>query len=56
MLIADKVQNRKDFMMYHLHTHQRSKELEKYFNQWLNKLSVSEEMFYFLLFFFYFFI
>ena len=31
MLIADKIQNRKDFELYHKGKHERSKELERYF-------------------------
>lgn len=42
MLIADKVQNRKDFETYHKGTHPRSDELELYFAQWLEVLNVSE--------------
>lgn len=43
MLIADKVQNRKDFDLYHKGKHPRSKELEQYFENWLRRLGVSEE-------------
>jgi hypothetical protein len=39
MLIADKVQNYKDFILYHRGTHPRSKELDHYFNNWLDKLN-----------------
>lgn len=42
MLIADKVQNRKDFEIYHKGTHARSLELDIYFKQWLEALSISE--------------
>jgi hypothetical protein len=38
MLFADKVQNEKDFALYHEGTHARSKELREYFNNWLNIL------------------
>lgn len=38
MLIADKVQNYKDFLIYHLGTHPRSDILVNYFNNWLKKL------------------
>lgn len=38
MLIADKIQNRKDFMLYHYGTHKRTNELFDYFNNWLEKL------------------
>lgn len=42
MLIADKVQNKKDFIIYHKGTHPRSDELEEYFNNWLERLGVSD--------------
>ena len=42
MLVADKVQNRKDFIKYHLGTHQNSYQLDIYFNNWLRKLGISE--------------
>lgn len=45
MLIADKVQNRKDFDLYHKGTHPRSQELEQYFARWLTRLNVSEEFY-----------
>lgn len=35
MLIADKAQNRKDFLLYHKDTHPRSEELSRYFQNWL---------------------
>ena len=38
MLYADKVQNEKDFKLYHEGIHERSEELREYFNNWLNKL------------------
>lgn len=38
MLLADKIQNRKDFRMYHLGKHERSDELEAYFNLWIEWL------------------
>lgn len=38
MLYADKVQNEKDFKLYHEGKHERSKELREYFNNWLNIL------------------
>ena len=41
-LIADKVQNRKDFERYHLGSHKRSNELDAYFKRWLKALGVSE--------------
>ncbi|GAB4340250.1 MAG: hypothetical protein OHK0038_19710 [Flammeovirgaceae bacterium] len=43
MLVADKVQNRKDFEIYHLQSHPRSKELQQYFRNWLQRLEISEE-------------
>jgi hypothetical protein len=42
MLIADKIQNYKDFLLYHKDTHLRSKELDQYFNNWLDKLDCRE--------------
>lgn len=38
MLYADKVQNEKDFKLYHEGTHVRSNELRKYFDNWINIL------------------
>lgn len=35
MLYADKIQNKKDFMLYHKDIHERSCELEHYFNLWI---------------------
>lgn len=43
MLIADKVQNRKDFELYHKGTHARSMELTNYFRLWLLQLEINEE-------------
>lgn len=42
MLIADKVQNRKDFEAYHKGSHARSDALDLYFKLWLERLGVSE--------------
>lgn len=42
MLIADKVQNRKDFDTYHLGTHPHSERLQEYFAEWLDRLGVSD--------------
>lgn len=43
MLIADKVQNRKDFITYHKATHARSAQLDLYFKNWLKALNVTED-------------
>lgn len=40
MLIGDKVQNYKDFILYHKDTHPRSNALDAYFKDWLNRLGV----------------
>ena len=40
MLYADKVQNEKDFKIYHEGIHPRSEELRKYFNNWFELLKV----------------
>jgi hypothetical protein len=42
MLIADKIQNRKDFDLYHWGKHERSYQLDQYFKNWLIRLGVSE--------------
>lgn len=42
MLIADKIQNRKDFNLYHKGKHGRSDMLTEYFDNWLTKLNVSD--------------
>jgi hypothetical protein len=42
MLIADKIQNRKDFELYHKDIHERSDELKQYFFNWLWRLGVWE--------------
>lgn len=44
MLIADKVQNYKDFILYHHGTHPRSKELHQYFKNWLDRLECHDVM------------
>lgn len=41
MLIADKVQNYKDFILHHQGKHWRTHELTFYFDQWLNALGVT---------------
>jgi len=38
MLYADKIQNRKDFLLYHYRKHARSTQLFIYFNNWIKKL------------------
>lgn len=43
MLTADKVQNRKDFEIYHKGTHPRSDELDEYFKNWMKILCITEE-------------
>jgi hypothetical protein len=40
MLVADKVQNCKDFELYHLGTNLRSDRLASYFEEWLEKLNI----------------
>jgi len=45
MLISDKIQNRKDFEIYHLGKHERSSQLDQYFKNWLTKLDISEEQY-----------
>lgn len=45
MLIADKVQNRKDFELFHLGSHPKSAILGSYFQNWLRRLQVSEEQY-----------
>lgn len=42
MLIADKVQNRKDFEIYHATTHPNRHRLHGYFVRWLDVLGVDE--------------
>lgn len=45
MLVVDKVQNRKDFEVYHFGKHERSAQLDVYFRNWLTKLGVSEDQY-----------
>lgn len=45
MLVGDKVQNYKDFLLYHSQTHPRRHELDRYFRLWLERLEVSPELF-----------
>jgi hypothetical protein len=43
MLIADKLQNQKDFLLYHKGTHARSDQLDAYFKNWLIILDLESE-------------
>jgi hypothetical protein len=43
MLIADKVQNKADFDLYHRGTHPESAKLEMYFDNWLRRLGVGAQ-------------
>lgn len=43
MLVADKIQNYKDFILYHADTHRRASELDEYFSFWLERLNVVED-------------
>jgi hypothetical protein len=45
MLVADKIQNFKDFLLHHRATHPRRRELTSYFVNWLNRLGVTRETF-----------
>lgn len=45
MLIADKVQNFKDFEIYHKGVHKRSYELNKYFIDWLIRLGIEGDQY-----------
>jgi len=45
MLVADKVQNAKDFILYHRGTHPRSAALETYFKLWHTRLGVTRAAF-----------
>lgn len=42
MLIADKVQNRKDFIRHHLDTHANAARLDAYFKLWMERLGISD--------------
>lgn len=43
MLLADKMQNYKDFMLHHYGRHERSNQLDKYFNNWFRILGATEQ-------------
>ena len=47
MLIADKIQNYKDFILYQKSTHHRSQELEIYFKIWLGYLKIRDFNYFF---------
>lgn len=40
MLLADKLQNYSDFLLYHHATHARSQQLHRYFRLWIDYLTV----------------
>lgn len=44
MLIADKVQNYKDFLLHHKGSHERGVELDQYFKNWFKVLSIDLSM------------
>lgn len=44
MLVADKIQNYKDFCLYHNGIHQRSTELNEYFFNWFKRLNLSTDL------------
>jgi len=48
MLVADKVQNYKDFLTHHSDTHPRRRELTLYFNTWLKYLNIDNADFEYL--------
>lgn len=45
MLKIDKIQNKKDFDLYHKGTHPRTNELTEYFDNWLKRLDISDEIY-----------
>ena len=45
MLIADKIQNRKDFELYHLGKHERSSQLDQYIKNWFERLNITDEFY-----------
>lgn len=48
MLVADKVQNYKDFLTHHSETHERRHELTAYFKAWLEELGIDNADFEYL--------
>lgn len=42
MLYADKLQNEKDFALYHEKNHPNSKQLRTYFDNWFNMLGITK--------------
>lgn len=45
MLIADKMQNYKDFLLYHSNTHDQRIRLTEYFHDWLQRLNITKQSF-----------
>lgn len=45
MLRADKIQNRKDFELYHLGKHERTNQLNHYFKNWMQALNIEEHVY-----------
>ncbi len=45
MLVADKTQNYKDFMLFHYGKHERSSELYEYFHNWFKLLDIKYDEF-----------
>ncbi len=45
MLMADKIQNCKDFMIHHHGIHPKSDELHQYFKNWFQRLGIPQKVF-----------